>query len=237
MDLARRDVDAHDGQVHGQRADAAGCFMAPLHVERRPGQRGDLAQGAAPIGEATDHRGAVVEHDVVRARFEVPGRERHDLLAKPRGRVMHGVAGHHRRAARGAAHAVGHEARITQMHGDVCRRDLKDVGAHLGKCGGQALSDRRRARGEDDHPLRGQRHPSALERADARRLHDGGEPDAKSHVAAGRVQLATRGESCIVLAGLQRLLEHRAEVLAREVGLAPDGRRGHRVHGVRAIVG
>src|SRR2546430_13280218 len=29
-DLARRDVDAHDGQVHRQRADAAGGLVAPL---------------------------------------------------------------------------------------------------------------------------------------------------------------------------------------------------------------
>ena len=234
-DLASRHVDTDHGEMDTERADRVGGLVTVLRFERATGERGDLAQRAASIGDAAHVGGACLERDVGGTGLEVGGRERDDLLAQTRRRLMHGGAGHHRGAAGRAAHAMRHPARVSEMHGDVGRRHLNDLGAHLRERGGKPLTERGRAGGQHDAALGGQGHLRALERAGARRLHDGREPDTVPHVAAGGVQLATPCHARLVPAGLQRMLEHLAEVLAGEVGGTPGDRGGHRADRVGLV--
>ena len=236
LDPARGDVDAHHGEMHAERADGAGGLVTPLGFERPAGERRDRAQRDATIGHAAHERRAVHQRDVGRARLEVRRRDRDDLLHQPRGRPVHGAARHHRGAAGGAADPVRHPARVAQVHGDIRRRYLQHLGADLGERGREPLSQGRRPRGHHDRSLGGQDRPRALERPGPGRLHDGRQADAESHVAAGGVALATGRQSRLVPTGLQRLLEHLAEVLAREVGLPSRDGRGHGADRVRRVV-
>src|SRR5437870_1819483 len=119
-----------------ERAYRVGGLVTVLRFERATGERGDLAQRAASIGDAAHVGGAGLERDVGGTGLEVGGRERDDLLAQTRRRLVLGSAGHHRGAADRAAHAMRHPARVSEMYGDDGWRHLNDLGAHLRERGG-----------------------------------------------------------------------------------------------------
>src|SRR5262249_61451204 len=79
--------------------------------------------------------------------------------------------------------------------------------------------------------------PAAPDGARPRGSDAGREAHAVAHVAAPGVLLATRRQPLRVAAVLQGVLEHRAEVFAREVGVAPGDRSGYRVDRVRLVAG